>query len=1360
MYRGIFILFVLIPFFAASTKGADKLKFNYLTTSDGLSNNYVTDVLEDDNGFLWFSTSDGLNKWNGYELEIFKNNPEDTNSLSSNFIITLDQDFNNNIWIGTNQAGLVRYNLSNEKFYRYISQLSIANAVQSTYIRKIVVSADSVVWVATDLGLSMYQPETDDFKRIRFDSNSSQEIINNIVVQQNGNVVFQTSSGVFTYDIHQKTFSRFELNGLDGWDIQNVPLCFASNHQLWIGAETGLVKYDLKSGKYAIYKHHVTNSRSISSQVFSCIFEDSKQNIWIGTKDGGLNQYNSSSDDFSNYRAGTFNGAYLSNNIITQIYEDHYQNIWLATQEGGLTYFNANEIVFQFYDHQPNESQSLLNNKVSAFTQDENGNIWIGTGSGGLHQFDAENGKFERYQLNTEIVSPSILGLFSAHEELYVAGWGVGLQVFDVPSKQFKKIKSPESQWPNSIPLNIKGMGTDKQGNIWLANHTSDGLFVYDPSTGRIYNSLNPGPFNAQILSVPYAVDMFQDFKNRIWIISYTGLYLFDGQYHQYKYSAIESNSIRSNYIYTIFQSADSSIWIGHTNGLEKLLEADGQIRFEHYSENYHLPDNVKGILEDNNNHLWLSSNQGLAMFNPKSKEQRLFQINKEVPGQEFFERACLKSNAGDLYFGTTNGFYKFNPDSLHLGNDEPKIFLTNFKIFNEKQKVGAEGSPLTHTMSETTEVVLKYNQSVISFEYVALSLDKPGKVEYAYQMEGINRDWNFVGDKRFANYTNLSPGEYVFKVRTSSGSQLSQNNEASIKIIITPPFWRTTWAYIVYIVSFLGLFFLLQLAVINRVKLINDLKVEKLKIENVQETNLMKLRFFTNISHEFRTPLTLIKAPIEKLIHDGNDMKQEDRSYHYDLIFNSTQKMLKMVNQLMDYRKLEAGSLVLEPSVGDLIAFCKKTVDNFNYLAAQKRINYNFITEIEKLFIAFDPDKLDKVLSNVLANAFKNTPDEGTIEFIIHEDKNTNEANIHQVELLIRDTGFGIPEKDLPHIFERFYMVSHSQSNAVQGTGIGLTLAKELIELHKGTISVKSEENKGTEFIIHLPVSEVSKNHAHTAELEAVDEQVNVVEFKNDVAESQKKHCILVVEDDEELAAFIKHELNAYYQVILANNGKDGLQKVKSEKPDLVLSDVMMPEMDGIELCRNIKNNEQTSHIPVILLTARYAQEKELEGFESGADAYVLKPFNLSILMSQVSNLLNVRKEIIEKFRNGTSLFFDDEALESKEQKLMQEIINLVIENISEEKINANFIADKMHMSRSLVYIKIEALTGQTVNEFIRNIRLKKAIQLLKQQEATITEVAYAVGFSSQSYFTRSFVKQFGSSPKEYQKKQQTAYI
>jgi len=1355
------LILIGILLFSNKASGLDNLSFKYLNINNGLSNNHVSDVLEDSKGFLWFSTSYGLNKWDGYEMEIFKYELDNENSISSNFVLCLEEDHSGNIWIGT-LSGIVRYNYSQKKFYRYSSSFDQDDKVPSTYIRRILVDKTDCVWIATNFGLCKYIPETDSFERIQFGPTKSKEQILNIYELSSGEVVFQTPFGLFQYNSSTRIFNKMEFPGLislPSLNLSVVHLCFTSSNRLLIGSEMGLINYNLATHNYSIYKHNPQLKNSLSSNIISVIKEDSQHNIWIGTKDGGINLFQKATDDFQVFKSGSLNGKNLSNNIVTVIFEDSYKNIWIGTQEGGLTYFGGKEALFHHYENQPFDQHSLSNNKVSAFLQDEDGVIWVGTGNGGLNRFNQFDGTFDQVQFESEAVSPSILGMCSVGSKLYIVGWGFGFQQFDTQTKRFSEVKAKPGALPQKAPLNIKGLGTDSKGNIWLANHANDGIYIYNPHENVFYNAQNPGNFNSELLSVPFSVTMKQDLKGRIWIVSYTGLYLYDGTYHRFVTTPKNAETISSDYIYTLFIKSDSTIWIGSTNGLDKLIDTDGEFRFERCSQKYNLPDNVKAIQEDDEGTLWLSTNQGLTQFNTKTKTSRNFQFNDELPVQELFERSSLKAKNGELFFGSTSGFFKFNPKKIDKGNEIPKIYISDFQIYNESQIPGAPNSPLKVSITETDTLILTHKQSAISFEYVALDYNNQRSTEYAYILDGFsgNDKWSFVGNKRFASYTNLSPGEYTFRVRTASGRQLNEGSEASVKLIIKPPLWRTKWAYIVYLITFLFSLFLFQRSVIYREKLRTELRLEKMEMKNVRETSLMKLRFFTNISHEFRTPITLIKAPIEKLINNDKQLSDKERNYHYELILNSTNKLLNMVNQLLDYRKLEAGSLVLEPSMGDLVAFCRKIWENFSYLASQKQITYRFHTEMESLYFAFDADKLDKALSNLLSNAFKFTPAEGVIELQVQRANASELSNfVECIEISVKDSGIGIPEKDIEFIFDHFYMVSNEKNRAIPGSGIGLTLAKEMIELHKGRIIVQSKEGEGSEFTIYLPLNiEVLNKSNQIAVSETTAEEILPDESEADVHKLFETDVptLLIVEDDEELQRFLVHELSLNYKILLAKNGEEGFQKAISELPNLILSDVMMPQMNGIELCRKIKSDERTSHMPVILITARYSQEKEIEGLESGADAYVLKPFNLQVLMLQISNLLFSRKELIEKFRTGTSLSFDESGIESKDQKLMQDIIDLIVENISNDKINAAFIADKLYISRSLLYIKLEALSGQTVNEFIRNIRLKKAVHMIENSDMTFTEVAYATGFTSQSYFSRSFAKQFGCSPTEYVK-------
>lgn len=722
------------------------------------------------------------------------------------------------------------------------------------------------------------------------------------------------------------------------------------------------------------------------------------------------------------------------------------------------------------------------------------------------------------------------------------------------------------------------------------------------------------------------------------------------------------------------------------------------------------------------------------------------------------------------MYFGGTSGFFRFQPDSIGENSQDIRVYITGLLLFNERQTPGGEQSPLSASIMDTRQIILNHDQNMISFEYAALNFNQYRTIEYTYRLDGFDDKWYHVGEKRSVSYTNLPPGEYTFMVKILEGNEISEKPGAEINLKIRPPFWMTGIAYTIYAIIFLALLYLFRTAILNREKLKNELKLEKINIRNVRETNLMKLRFFTNISHEFRTPLTLIKAPVDKLITSGSELGSEEQLYHLNLIQKNSERLLKMVNQLMDYRKFEAGSLVLEASEGDIIDFCRQTWGNFSFHADQKQISYIFNADPQSLLMTFDPDKMDKILSNLLSNAFKYTEKYGKISMNIGISKQIDSVGGHDqkiLEIRIKDSGIGISPKDLPRIFDRFYSVTRKGPEKLAGTGIGLTLAKELTELHGGMITVHSEEREGTEFLISFPLIKnklkqtIEEDHMESGSSEsgqkgfaetAIDSRLD-----SEQSESTLKYKILLIEDDDDLRNLLDFELRQSYQTLVAKNGEAGLRKAYFDIPDLVLSDVMMPGMDGFELCRTLKSDERTSHLPVILLTARHSQEKQLEGFDAGADDYIFKPFNIDVLKARIKSLLSARQEMIDKFREGTSLYFNDEGIIDKDRQLIQSIIDIVLENITNENINAEFISEKLHISRSLIYLKIEAIARQTVNEFIRNIRLKKSVRLLSSGNMTITEIAYAVGFSSQSYYTRSFTKLYGLPPKEYVKKEKS---
>ncbi|MFD2034604.1 two-component regulator propeller domain-containing protein [Belliella marina] len=1336
---------------------------NSLTIENGLSNNHVTSVLEDSKGFIWIATYDGLNRWNGYSFETFKKESSNPNSLSGNFLLNLAEDKKGNIWIGTNNAGLVRYNVSEEKFYRYFTDPSEETSIPGNIIRSIKIDENDNVWVGTNYGLAKFQPQNNNFKRYQFPTGMASELIldtRRIISSGIDEIIVQNSLGLFTVNIQNDLIQKlnFVIEGFEGVTFKNnEPLFYDSFGNFWIGSSVGLIKKDTL-GNVEVFRNSPNDSKGISSVNISCIYEDSQRNLWVGTSNKGVNLYDRSKNRFSVFQEKTIGSNSISNNIITHIVEDSQANLWVSTQEGGLNILNKNSSPFSFYIHNHLDENSLSSNKVGSIFEDESGEIWIGTKDGGVNQFKKSSGEFKRNFVKTPLVSSSILGLESADKNsLFATGWDLGLFKFNKKTGESINLMKDANTFGKSLSPNIKGITKDSNGNVWLASHEKRGITVYDSNTGMFYNSENPGPFDPVLLGIEYAVSFLEDSKKRLWVVSYAGIYVYDSKLHAFKNIGGDISSLSSNYCFDILEDSKGNIWVGSSAGLDQIIHDGDGMRSIRWNDKLDLPINVKSILEDDNGLIWLSSNQGLTKFDPETHQIKHYRINKEIPNQEFYERSRMKSDSGELYFGGINGLLHFHPDSLFENDPDPRLYLVDFQLFNKSQKVNQEKSPLKKTVTETDFIELSHDQSVMTFEFAGLNFKPFQRLEYAYKMEGFDDQWYFVGEKRFATYTNLPPGKYNFRVQLAEGNNLLEAG-TSVELFIHPPFWKTPVAYAFYLLLIIAIFYFFRKSILYREQLRNELKLEKIQIKNVTETNLMKLRFFTNVSHEFRTPLTLIKAPIEKLQSNG-DLAEDEKKYHFGLIQRNAEKLLKLVDQLMDYRKMEAGSLVLETSQGDIVEFAQKTWSIFEVLAVKNNISYTFEAKIEKQIMSFDADKLDKIISNLLSNAFKNTRENGNIVLTI-EKIERNENQEPYILISVKDDGVGIPKKDLKKIFDRFYSAQRNENDVTKGTGIGLALSQELAELHHGNISVVSKKGEGAIFSLMLPVKNLIQPFIEFPKPEA--SQVvknNIIERVINYSIIGEKELslprVLVLEDDEELAAFIYNELAEKFDVILAKNGIEGLEKAVIDIPQIIISDITMPEMDGLEFCKKIKADELTSHIPVILLTARYSQDVQLEGLESGADDYIVKPFNVEVLKSRINNLLSSRKELAKKFRDSSSFKFDSDKIEDSDSKLIHSIINIVLENIEEEKINADFIAERVNMSRTLVYLKIEALTGQSVNEFVRNIRLKKSKQLLKENSRNITEIAYAVGFSSQSYFSRSFVKQFGITPKEYQQRE-----
>ncbi|MGI9551919.1 MAG: hybrid sensor histidine kinase/response regulator transcription factor, partial [Aurantibacter sp.] len=940
----------------------------------------------------------------------------------------------------------------------------------------------------------------------------------------------------------------------------------------------------------------------------------------------------------------------------------------------------------------------------------------------------------------------------------------------------------------------------DNSKNIWIGTY-GGGIYrwLVEPSTGTYekdlmrYDPANPNSISSNIIR-----NIYEDSHRNIWFATGNGLCKLSSQerikakpkFEVYKNIPGDTSSISHNYILTIYESKAGDLWVGtFGGGLNKLVPSfrDQPERFVSYSKTDGLPNNViKGILEDEEGTLWLSTNQGLSRFDPKNEVLKNYDVNDGLQSNEFQELACLKRQSGEMLFGGINGFNAFFPENITDNSFEAETVITDFLVSNNPVQIGevVNGRAiLRESINTTNEIDLKYRENSFSFEFAALHYAAPQKNLFAYKLEGFDKDWVFTSSKkRFATYTNLAPGNYSLKVKASNNDGIWDTSPSEIKIKVTPPLWRTNGAYVFYSLLFVGLLLAFRRYTVIRTTEKHQLVLEHLEKERHEEMQRIKLDFFTNISHEFRTPLTLIKGPLEYLQKQGDKLDEQTVHEQYGLMHKNTDYLLRLVNQLLDFRKLDQGKMKLVVRLGNIVEFFKEVGEPFQFLAHKKRIKYKVKAPNKLLQSWFDPDALEKIINNLLSNAFKFTPEHGsvTVEIDSGSDfqmpkKLKNRSNLsNYVIISIVDSGPGIPPSKIEHIFEKFYIERDKKERNSQGAGIGLAFTKNLVELHKGTIDAISKNNKGATFIVMLPM--IKEAYLETPEISlqegpAIQDYVHpsnadshTIDLNDEIVDQDfsrtrsKLPLLLVVDDNNDIRAFVKQGLKDRYTICEAEDGKQGLNMANKLMPNIILSDILMPVMDGLEFCEKIKTNKETSHIPVVMLTAKSSQASEIEGTKSGADDYIRKPFDLELLRLKLANIISHREELRKRFNREVTLQPKEVTVTSADETFLHQAIEIVEEQMMNTDFSVEMLVREMGLSRSNLYLKFKELTGLSSSEFIRSIRLKRAVQLLENSDLSVKEIMYMTGFNTASYFSKCFKKQFGMIPSEYVRQAQDA--
>lgn len=1342
--------FLISIFFIAVQVGQSKandLRFHKITTSQGLSHNTVYSIIQDKKGFMWFGTREGLNRFDGEELISYYANPEDSLGLISNHITAFEVGSDGLLYVGTT-SGLSVYNYEKEIFTNVRFQ-----GKDLGYVNKLVVSEDGAVFICTNTGLYVKKKEDAalvhlmgksnvldliEFKKDVFWVSTLQKILlinsygevikeydaisngANELVNLNDNVscLFKDSfgqiwvgtkkNGLLKYDEKQDwfkpLFNSHNYNSLEVNIIRTISEDF--NHNLWIGTESGLFIYDRERDDFKRYSQSFENlSNNLNDKAIYSIYRSKEDIMWLGTYFGGVNMVRPEEKGF-NVLLPDGGKKSLSGKAISQIIEDQNANMWIATEDGGINIWNRHTGTFEYLRNTPGKNSLSVDN-VHALYEDDDGTIWIGTFLGGLNKYDPATNRITTFQNDSKESLP----------------------------------------FTNNM---VYAIHRDRNNTLWIG--TQAGLNVFDgDKKGYV-------PFRPEIFKGRFVYEIYEDTTGGLWfcIMNSDLIYYYHPQkdiIKEYNYNSLESPAANQGVIAAL-QDSKGSMWFGTVDrGLITLDTVDNS--FKSYTVQDGLPNNyVYGILEDDHQNLWLSTNKGLSRFNMKDEKFSNFDISHGLPNNQFNFKSAYKDEHGYMFFGTISGLCYFHPDSLILNNIPPKVYFSDFKLFNNSISI-ARGSLLQENIDEAIAVTLKHKENVITFEYSSINYFTLGNNQYAYYLEGFEHDWNYVGKKKSATYTNLSPGDYVFKLKAANNDGLWSDDIKEIKVHILPPFWLTPWAFLLYLLLALGLVLLYRsfLNYRNREKM--AFQIERLEREKIVEINRHKINFFTYISHEFKTPLTLIIASIDRFLIDQNESSEHKQVYRS--IKRNAKRLHYLIEQLMEFRKMETDHASINYNSGDIILFLHDTFNAFIPLFNRKKLDFHFNSETASFNAYFDGDKVEKIVTNLISNAAKYTPDEGFVEMELKVIRNSDEED--QIKICVSDSGRGIDPKELDKIFTTFYQTEQGRT-VPEGTGVGLSLVKSLVEFLEGEVAIDSSLYNGTVVTVTLPLKRhlenqhakfVEGNKTLDIEHELIGEQQYDALGVPGLTEDQKVFKLMIVEDNKEIIHFLSNHFQNSYHIIKASNGKTALEKIAKDVPDIIISDVMMPEMDGLEFCRQIKSDIKTSHIPIILLTAKTSIENKLEGLDTGADVYLPKPFNLREIELTVKNLLESRNNLRKHFLKFGSVKDIDLPINNKDQDFLELLTKIVEDNMDNSDFTISTFTNEVGISRTLLHMKLKKLVNLSASEFVKTIRLKHASQLLQKTELTISEVAYKVGYADPNYFSRSFKEKYNVNPSEY---------
>lgn len=1350
------LIFLIGTFFYHVYAAPRDFYFSNLNLKDGLSQISVLDILQDSKGYMWFATRNGLNRYDGRNFVVYKHNPKDSLSLTNNHIYCLAEDYNQNLWIGTFR-GLNVLDMKTNRLTRVAD--SPYRELEEIAINCLLVDSHDRLWIGTGQGLYIYDIPTGDYHSFQHIEDFEKKGITAICETHDGKFWIGTSGdGVWIYDAQLRALNHLTDSSagihLSGNSVSDIYEDVKGN--IWVGSKyTGLCRIDLRKKTVRFFTQY--NSSLNNNNIRQII--GYQEQLLIGTFDG-LYVLDLNTDEIVRHSAVSLKPGCLNHFSIYALYVDKSQTLWVGTYSGGVNYSSVFNDRFVFHD-----PASILNTYLSVYgimACGIHGEVYIATEGGGVLVYDYRNGqKYSYYPIEGKSVQKYNQNMVKCpylEEDTLWCGTAKGtIYKFDLKKKNYTLVyRLPEET------AAIYSMLRDKAGRMWVANASDRGLICRWPN-GEVQTVFKSE--DGRDLPAFSARCLFELAPGIMLFGTRThGLIRYDmatRKYVHYDTSGEGRSHLQDNYVTSILKNRYGKIWISMFGGGIALYE-DGKGIIKSYTTEQGLIDNeVAAAVEDKNGNLWLSTTSGISRFNPEQESFVNYHLNNGIGIGEFTPHSGILLPDGEIAFGGNNGFITFNPTEIQQNSYVPSLVLNSLTVNNRLIRPQDETGILDVVLDDVEKVSLEYNQNNLSVSYSALNYVFSDQNQYATFLHGYDKEWHYIGNRTEAYYTNLSPGTYVFEVKAANNDGVWQEATRKLVIEIHPPLWRTWYAYLFYVMLVLTVLVLIMYYVDKKQKLERELYYQQQLQKQQDEFHENKIRMFTNFSHELRTPLTLVISPLQELVAmPGLTSVVRNK---LDLVYSNAQRLLLLVNQLLDLRKSQEGKLDLHISKSDLIPFLEEIHLAFSHLAMRKSIHFEFDKDDNSFYAWFDKSLVEKVVFNLLSNAIKFTPDNGRIvlslkkcllQDIPADLRATLPAEISQemefAIIRVSDSGCGIPQKELKHIFVPFYQVEE-QVPAEVGTGLGLSLVHTIVKLHHGCIIVDSKPSHGSVFTVYLPVLASAYSEHDIERGSSVADEVFVSGETPEKVPVERKWTVLLVEDNTEVRQYVKEYLEKYFYIVEADNGVDALELALQKYPDLVLSDIMMPKMDGLELCKRIKEDIQLEHIPVVLMTAKSMVEHIKEGFSVGADDYIVKPFNIEILVTRLQNMLLSREKLKKLY--GKKFAPDAMGIEivSGDDRFTQKLFGIIEKNISNPDLNIDFLSSELGLSRSNLYRKLKAVTELSPTELIRNKRLEIAAKLLLESSYTVSEVAVYTGFNSHAYFTSCFKNFYGYSPTEW---------